>query len=413
MSNGQRKTFAFIALAVIAWFGIAQALDGIGIVAAKSPCETRLCFLTPHGKVEYEKEYDCKFKDCHLANGEDIFRWAIGKKETGSTYGYDEPDENPCNAGNQYCAATTGNPASAGHKKFYAASYGTHQITLPLLLGWLNPNGKTKFDPPPDCIQKWFLDDKVIMESLKDAKKRLEWGKNLVSGRKVPAATVDKDGKITYPAVHATIKAQAVALKILIEGNADSEAEWKEMWERMAAWERLRQIIEAKWEETGGDKDKAWGLRAETDAPIFATGLGVAPPAEYLVLLTRLDLTNNGWKKTGIRPYITTRQWNEAAVAFGNYALFSGAPANLYTRLMAFFANTDCHIAAVKQMFQLARHGYDGKHADPRDAQTETWVKKAAGAWNGSGAKGGYARDVFAYYKIYYTKHYGKTEVCK
>ncbi|MFZ5573638.1 MAG: hypothetical protein ACOY5S_00395 [Pseudomonadota bacterium] len=412
MSNRQRKTFALIALAVIAWFGIAQALDGIGIIAPKSPCEKRLCFLTPHGKVEYEKEYDCKFKDCHLANGEDIFRWAIGKKETGSTYGYDEPDENPCNAGNQYCAANTGNPASAGRKKFYAASYGTHQITLPLLLDWLNPNGKTKFDPPPDCIQKWFLDDKVIMESLKDAKKRLEWGKNLVSGRKVPAATVDKDGKITYPAVHATIKAQAVALKILIEGNADSEAEWKEMWERMAVWERLRQIIEAKWEETGGDKDKAWGIDAKGKV-VYTNGLGLIPSAEYTSLLTRLGMKNTGAFYRGIKPYITTRQWNEAAVAFGNYALFSGAPANLYTRLMAFFANTDCHIAAIKQMFRLPKHGYDAKYADPKDAKTEQWVKNAAGAWNGSGSKGDYAKAVFEHYETYYAKHYGKTEVCR
>jgi hypothetical protein len=372
--------------------------------------------LTPHGKVEYEKKYDCKFKECYPANGEDIFRWAIGKKETGSTYGYDKPDENPCNAGNQYCAATTGNPASAGRDKFYAASYGTHQITLSLLLGWLNPNGKTKFGPVPDCLQKWFLDDKVIMDSLKDADKRRSWAQNLVAGRKVPAATVDKDGKITYPAVPAAIKTQAVAIKILIEGNADSEAEWKEMWERMAAWERLRQIIEAKWKQMGGDKTKAWAELEKLGKPLAKGGKapGTADEKSYVALLVRLKMTNDGLFKRGIKPYVTglhgkTPIWAEAANTFGNYALFAGAPSNLYTRLMAFFANTDCHIKAVKQMFQLPKHGYDGKHADPKDAETERWVKKAAKAWNGST---GYADLVWPIYKDYYAKHYGKTEVC-
>lgn len=398
-------------MVVVAWFGVARALESLSTTQPKSPCEKELCFLTPHGKVEYEKKYDCTFKDCHLANGEDIFRWAIGKKETGSIYGYDKPDENPCNASNHYCAAITGNPASAGRDKFYSASYGTHQITLSLLLGWLNSNGKTKFDPVPDCLQKWFLDDKEIMDSLKDADKRRSWAQNLVAGRKVPAATVDKDGKITYPAVPAAIKTRAVALKILIEGNADSEAEWKEMWERMAAWERLRQIIEAKWKETGGDKTKAWGEPMK----LGDKGLVNAPvTSEYRILLKRLGMTNTGSYKTGIKPYVTglhgkTPIWAEAANTFGNYALFAGAPANLYTRLMAFFANTDCHIKAVKQMFQLPKHGYDGKHADPKDAETERWVKKAAKAWNGSG---GYADLAWPIYKDYYAKHYGKTEVC-
>jgi hypothetical protein len=411
VSIGKPQTIVALGMTVIAWFGMARALESLSAVPPKSLCEQQLCFLTPHGKVEYEKKYDCKFKDCHLANGEDIFRWAIGKKETGSTYGYDTPDENPCNASNQYCAATTGNPASAGNDKFYAASYRTHQITMPLLLDWLNAGGKTKFQPPSECIQKWFLDDKVIMESLKEAKKRLEWGKSLVSGRKVPAATVDKDGKITYPAVPADLKTKAVELKILIAGNATSEAEWKEMWERMAAWERLRQIIEAKWKETGGDKLKAWGVN-EQGKIIYANGLKTSPGAEYLSLLTRLGMSNNGFKITGIKPYITSKRWNEAAVAFGTYAVFAGAPPNLYTRLMAFFANTDCHIQAVKQMFQLPKHGYDGKQANPNDALTEEWVKKAAGAWNGSGAGGDYAKEAFEYYKDFYSKHFGKTEVC-
>lgn len=123
-------------------------------------------------------------------------------------------------------------------------------------------------------------------------------------------------------------------------------------------------------------------------------------------------MKNNGDFYLGIKSYITTTQWNEAAVAFGTYAMFSGAPPNLYTRLMAFFANTDCHIDAVKQMFQLPKHGYDGKQANPDDALTEKWVKKAAGAWNGSGAGGDYAKEAFEYYKDFYSKHFGKTEVC-
>jgi hypothetical protein len=157
--------------------------------------------------------------------------------------------------------------------------------------------------------------------------------------------------------VPADLKTKAVELKILIAGNATSEAEWKEMWERMAAWERLRQIIEAKWKETGGDKLKAWGKIkiGKITKVIYANGLGVAPNPEYMSLLTRVGMKNNGNFYLGIKSYITTTQWDEAAVAFGTYAMFSGAPPNLYTRLMAFFANTDCHIQAVKQMFQLPK----------------------------------------------------------
>ncbi|MEO1766226.1 hypothetical protein [Thiobacter aerophilum] len=400
MSNWQRNTFAFMVLAVTAWFGIAQALDAISSVAPKSPCEKEICFITPKGKVQYEKEFDCKFKDCHLANGEDIFRWAIGKKETGSSYGYDTPDENPCNAGNDYCAATTGNPASAGQKPFYAASYGTQQVTLGKLFEWINPNGATKFNPPPQCLKEWFLDDKALMGAMKDADKARAFGAGLVSGRKVPAATVNTDGTISYPAIPTDIKTKAVELKILKEDDAKSVAEWKEMWERMAAWERLRQIIEAKWKEMNGDKAMAW------------KALSSSTNTEYLSLLDRVEMLNSSKYYRGIKPYIESKIWNEAAATFGNYALFAAAPPKLYTRLMAFFANTDCHIAAVKQIFELPKRGYDGKHADPEDAETEKWVKKAAGAWNGSGAAGDYAKEVFDLYKAYYAKHFGKTEVC-
>jgi hypothetical protein len=209
-------------------------------------------------------------------------------------------------------------------------------------------------------------------------------------------------------------KKKAVELKILIEDNKASEDEWQEMWERMAAWERMRQIIEAKWKETGGDKRKAWGKTDDGKTIINTSGLGVTPSKEYQELLKRLMMKNNGGYKTGIKPYVTglhdkTPIWAEAANTFGNYALFAGAPSNLYTRMMAFFADTDCHIQAVKQVFQLPKYGYDGKHADPKDAETEKWVKKAAKAWNGSS---GYADMVWPIYKSYYAKNYGKTEVC-
>lgn len=409
-----KRIQVLIGLCAAVSIGLAFALSPASTSDPKTPCEKEICFLTADGKVKYEKQFNCKFKDCHLANGEDIFRWAIGKKETGGApYYYDTPDENPCNAGNDYCAATTGNPASAGRDKFYAASYGSHQITLPLLFDWLNPNGKTKFSPVPDCLQKWFLDDKTLMDAMKEANKRLAFGKGLVSGRKVPAATVDKDGKITYPAILKAIQDQAEALNI---GKGESAAEWTEMWERMAAWERLRQIIEAKWKAMGGDKKKAWeDLASLSDTPKKKGERKPETESEraYLTLLGRLKMNNNGDYKIGIKPYITSTIWNEAAAGFGNFALFAGAPPNLYTRLMAFFANKDCHIATVKQMYQLPKHGYDdGKHADPKEAETEKWVKKAAGAWNGAGSKSAYAKLAFEYYESYYDKHYGKTEVC-
>lgn len=391
-----KKIIGLLGLCAAACFGLVFALDSPSTSDPKSPCEKEICFLTADGKVKYEKEFNCKFKDCHLANGEDIFRWAIGKKETGN-FGYDAPDSNPCNAANKYCAATTGNPASAGKEKHYAASYGTQQITLPLLFDWLNPNGKTKFSPVPECLQKWFLDDEALMDAMKEANKRLAFGKGLVSGREVPAATVDKDGKIFYPVIPKAIQDKAEALNI---GKGENAAEWKEMWERMASWERLRQIIELKWKEMGGDKKKAWKSMSDSSNP------------EYLSLLDRLGMVNSGKNYIGIAPYVTSTIWNEAAAGFGNFALFAGAPSNLYTRLMAFFANKDCHIATVNQMFQLPKHGYNGKHVEPKDAETEKWVKKAAGVWNGAGSKSAYAKLAFEYYESYYDKHYGKTEVC-
>lgn len=392
----------FIGLLAVACFGgLAFGLDTLFTSDPKTPCERQLCFNNPTDKKKFEKEFDCKFKDCHLANGEDIFRWAIGKKETG-VYGYNAPDSNPCNAENYYCAATTGNPASAGRPTFYAASYGPQQITLSKLFEWLNPNGATKFKPPPQCLKDWFLDDKALMDAMKDAEKRRAFGHGLVSGRKVPAATVNKDGSITYPPIPKAIQDQADKLNI---GKGANAAEWKEMWERMAAWERLRQIIEAKWKETGGDKGKAWKSLSDKK-----TG-----DKEFKTLaVDKLKMTLDNAKYWGTQTYVIglhgkTPIWAEAANTFGNYALFAGAPPNLYTRLMAFFANKDCHIEAVKQMFELPKRGYDGKHADPKDVETEKWVKTAAKAWNGSG---GYADAVWPLYKDYYSKHYGKTEVC-
>ncbi len=411
---GKNQRIVALGIVTIAWFGMAYAIESLSETPAKSHCEEQLCFLTHDAKTEYEMKYDCNFKDCHLANGEDIFRWAIGKKETGGPpYRYEEPDENPCSRDNDYCTATTGSPASAGRDRFYAASYGTHQITLTMLFAWLNPKGKTRFDPPPECLRTWFLNDKELMNAMEEAEKRRAFGYGLVSGRKVPAAAVDEHGRITYPAVSADIKRQALGLKILINGNADSEAEWQEMWERMAAWERLRQIIEAKWKEMVGDKMKAWGTDTKGKI-ISADGLGLAPTSEYLSLLKRLKMQNNGLIKIGIKPYVTglhgkTPIWAEAANTFGNYALFAGVPTTLYTRLMDFFATTDCHISAVKQMFQLPKYGYDEKHANPNDAETERWVRKAAQAWNGSS---GYADMVWPIYKRYYDQHHKKTEVC-
>lgn len=406
-----RKIIGLVGLC-IAGIGVVFALDSPSTTHPKSLCEKEICFMTPTGKVQYEQKFNCQFKDCHLANGEDIFRWAIGKKETGN-FGYDMPDSNPCNAANKYCAATTGNPASAGREKHYAASYGPQQITLPLLFDWLNPKGKTKFSPVPECLQKWFLDDKSLMDAIKEANKRLAFGKGLVSGRKVPAATVGKDGKIFYSNIPKGIQHQAEKLNI---GKGENAEEWSEMWERMAAWERLRQIIEAKWKEMGGNKIKAWKelslLSNNPDKKNGQKNPTTQNERDYLALLERLEMKNSGLKYVGVAPYITSKIWNEAAVGFGNFALFAGAPSNLYTRLMAFFANKDCHIASVKQMFQLPKHGYDGTHVDPQDAQTEKWVKKAAGAWNGASSKSAYSKLAFDYYKSYYEKHYGKTEVC-
>ncbi|MES2408649.1 MAG: hypothetical protein V4528_15170 [Pseudomonadota bacterium] len=371
-------------------------------------CIARICFINAQKRLEYETRNNCTFVgNCHPANGADIFRWAIGKKETGNL-GYDAPDSNPCNKDNEYCAATTGNPASAGRKQFYSASYGPQQITLAKLFEWINPSGKTKFSPVPECLQKSFLDDKALIDAMKDANKRFLFGKGLVSGRKVPAVVVNADGSITYPPIPKAIRDQAEKLNI---GKGTNAAEWLEMWQRMAAWERLRQIIEAKWKETGGDKKKAWGVYGK----IGDNGLvNSSSDSEFVTLLKKLEMKKTGDNYIGIKPYVTglhgtTPIWAEAANTFGNYALFAGAPPNLYTRLMAFFANKDCHIAAVKQLFQLPKHGYDGKHADPKDAETEKWVKKAAKAWNGSP---GYADLVWPIYKSYYSKHYGKTEVC-
>lgn len=384
-------------------------------------CIAQICFINAQGRLEYETRNNCTFVgNCHLANGEDIFRWAIGKKETGS-YGYNAPDSNPCNKDNNYCAATTGNPASAGRTNFYAASYGPQQVTLPLLFSWLNPSGKTIFNPPPDCLKQGFLDDKALMDAMKDANKRRAFGQALVSGRKVPAATVNADGSITYPPIPKTIQDQADKLNI---GKGANAAEWKEMWERMSAWERLRQIIEAKWKEAGGDKEKAWReLAPLAYAPDKKNGErkpSTSDEQQYLALLKRLGMKNSGKYYVGIKPYVIAKIWQEAAVNFGNYALFAGAPPRLYTRLMAFFANKDCYIEAVKQMFELPKYGYDGKHADPKVAATEKWVKKAACAWNTGGAAltCSYVKDkkdepgAWTLYQQYYSKHYGKTEVC-
>lgn len=383
---------------------------------SQEKCIAQICFTNAQNRIEYGTRNNCTFAgNCHVANGEDIFRWAIGKKETG-IYGYSTPDSNPCNQGNNFCAATTGNPASAGRTQFYAASYGPQQVTLSLLFSWLNPKGKTRFNPPPDCLKQSFLDDQSMINALKKASQRRAFGQGLVSGRKVPAATVNEDGSITYPAIPKAIQDRADKLNI---GKGENAAEWLEMWQRMAVWERLRQIIEAKWRATGGVKNQAWNeLSILSNTPDKINGErkpNTTSEKEYLTLLERLGMDNSGVPYKGIKPYVTglhrkTPIWAEAANTFGNYALFAGAPPNLYKQLMTFFASNDCYIEAVKQMFNLQAYGYDDNHADPNDSATERWVKSAAKAWNGSS---GYADYVWPLYKDYYNKYYGKTEVCE
>jgi hypothetical protein len=365
------------------------------------------CFPTAAAKHAYEVSHNCTFATgtCHLANGEDIFRWAIGKRESG-VFGYSTPDVNPCNAGNFYCAATTGNPASAGRTNFYAASYGPQQLTPQLLIQWLNPNGATLFNPPPDCLKHDFLDDAAMMDALRDANARRIFGEGVVRNRTVPAATVNGDGSITYPAVPASIRQTAINLKIIRIGDPASETEWEELWQRMATWERVRQVVTARW-----------NVDSKTNVWIY-----LRTNAEFITLANRLGMEMNNHKRTGLQTYVkglgeTTPIWGEAVAGFGSYALFSGS-SELYARMMNFFASGNCYITAVKQMFKLTNYGYDGNHADPADSVTENWVKKAACAWN-TGSPSltcSYVTEAgnnaWLNYKYYYNHYYGVTEVC-
>jgi hypothetical protein len=368
------------------------------------------CFPTAAAKHAYEVSHNCTFATgtCHLANGEDIFRWAIGKRESG-VFGYSAPDVNHCDTGNKYCAAQTGNPASAGRPNYYAASYGTHHITTNLLIDWLNPNGSTLFHPPPDCLKHDFLDDPVMMVALQQAVARRNWGASLVNS--VPTAIMNPNDSFTIPAIPLDIRQQAINLGVIRLNDPASEVEFNEMWRRMTTWKLIKTTIINHWgstHPTPAARTAAWGALSVDD--------------KFRKLVESISMRNDGHIYDGIKPYIISRQWPEAVIGFSNNALFAGAAA-LYTKMMSFFdkSNNDCHIAAVKQMFKLTSYGYDGNHDNPIDSFTESWVKKAACAWN-SGSPSltcPYATvdsngqtSVWTNYKYYYNHHYGVTEVC-
>lgn len=372
----------------------------------------------------YERERHCTFnqQNCHPADVTDIFRWAISHAES-KQYGF-RPGYNPCSAKNHYCVAQTGNPAVAGETQYYAASYGRTQITLGRLLDWLVGN---KFQPLPECLQS-LIQDPVIHQALQKAKEYFKYVAGLVRKRSVPAAQVvwvKNKAQLQLPSFPTD------KLGAQYQENGITPA----LYQRMAVWERVRQMIEEAHANNPPGKHSDVKIMRYLD-PQYPD----MSNQEFGVLLRHLHMTFSPYPRsayyTGVNVYIYYgRQfpegighapyWNEAANDFGNVAIFNSVP-TLYETLMAFYGSDDCYRQATNQMFQIEHYGYRAGLEDPRQAATETWVQKAALAWNaGEGnlyrkkdgkprwPKNEYAREVWTNYKRYYAEHYGKKTVCQ
>lgn len=374
----------------------------------------------------YEHEHHCTFnpQNCHPANATDIFRWAVSHAES-KQYGF-RPGHNPCSAKNRYCAAQTGNPAVAGESEYYAASYGRTQITLGKLLEWLVGD---KFQSLPACLQS-LVQDPIIRQALQKAKEHFKYVADLVRKRSVPAAQVawvKNEAHLQIPSF------PAGELGAQYQENGITPA----LYQRMAVWERVRQMIEE-----AHIAPRKRGLSADQNVMRYLDPqYSYMPNQEFGILLRHLHMTFSPYPRsayyTGVNVYIYYGKqfpskirhdpyWNEAANDFGNVAIFS-VP-TLYDTLMAFYGSDDCYREATNQMFQLEHYGYRTGLEDPRQAATETWVKKAALAWNaGEGSlyrkkkkgkiprwpKNDYAREVWGHYQRYYTQYYGKEPVCR
>lgn len=371
---------------------------GVVVAVEKPLCDIEVCFATQEDKDNYAQTNNCRFPICHLATGADVFRWAIGKQEAGG-YGYTgNGDSNPCTAANNFCAAKTAAPSSAGDDRSRVASYGAHQITLLMLLDWMRPGGKARFESTPPCLEDKFLNTPEKKDAMKAALEQGKYIHSLVLDNKVPAATYNADGTITYPDVPADIQSELTK-----KGVDTSQNKWTEQWQRMSVWANTRKII-TETTVTEKTRSKAWSK------------LKKGENKEYMAMLDRLKMTNNSNYYTGVGPYVTGKAWAEAAHGFANNVMLDNMSDSQASDMLSFFGDTNCYADTVDQMFDLKKAGHEEKKHDPTKAETVKWVARAASKWNtgGYGASDGhYAKEVLKNYKSLYKTHYGKTNVCR
>ena len=358
------------------------------------------CASDRQSAINYEQATGCLFPGlareagCRAVKGLDLFRWAISKQETGGL-GF-SPGHNPCNAANKYCAAQTGNPASAGTPDYYAASYGRTQITLTLLVDWL-VNGR--FKTVPSCLQD-IANSPAKLQALKDALVRQAFVRQILTygPHEIAPATVDAKGKIQYPTYD----------KVYQQHGIDEA-----LFQRMSAWQAVRKMIEEAHKKYPNQGDGQKILNVLNPEPIPHSHGNL----KFGVLLEALGMTFDRENYTGINRYIRYGVqfegalppiWNEAINDFQSAAVLRDQA--LYNDLMYFYGSQNCYRQATNQMFELNRYGYNGKNVDPKQAYS--WVTQAAGRWNGSGAGSKYAENVYKNYQDYFKQYYGKSFVC-
>ncbi|MHB8248167.1 MAG: lysozyme inhibitor LprI family protein [Acidithiobacillus sp.] len=349
---------------------------------------------------------------CHKASPEDFFYWAITDAETGGFRQAKKPDygQNPCDAGNGYCGATSGNPASGQPRPgqpFYVASYGPTQFTVEKYMAalgrWTSHMADKKESCVPFCLRD-MLRDSAMKTRIADAKKRLKFMSTYVYQGCKKFTSCYRDYK-TPPEVDMNKSISEGALK---KNGFTDLTKTRELLTRSDKWRWVVWQIQ----DYNASKELMYKTGDKVYTKLFDPETGIASHIVENDLGMRVNEYNpphfshysvNQYLYYGIKHAVKGKDgkmiiggpvWVEARNHFASAAVF--APDSDLERVsMQFFASADCFRYASMQEMNLAGHGYTGKNGDDTH-----WVFSAAKAWNGSGqAAIDYANTTVANYK--------------
>ncbi|MHB1532987.1 lysozyme inhibitor LprI family protein [Acidithiobacillus sp.] len=339
---------------------------------------------------------------CHKASPEDFFYWAITDAETGRFRQAKKLDygQNPCDASNGYCGATSGNPASGQPRPgqpFYVASYGPTQWTIESYMAGLKRWGNWMQAGNEKCVPfclRDMLRDSTMKTRIEEAEKRKKYMTSYVYKGCKSTTSCYKDHK-TEPD---RSMQRGISDADLKSHGFTNIQESRDLLTKADKWRWVVWQIQTKNADTSSKLREGRQVYNE----LFQPGKGVRRVVENELGMRVNEYNPPHYSYYSVNQYLYYgpkqrgggQVWAEARNHFGSAAVFAPDP-QLERVSMQFFASDECIRFASLQKMNLAEHGYTGKNPDDT-----SWVYKAAYAWNGSGKNAeNYAKATEANYK--------------